>query len=78
MTESEETISTLEWYDFIGILTDILPALHLGGAEATIELLKMLPLEPDTRILDVGCGAGLTACEISKRYGSRESTYPRS
>lgn len=71
MTESEEAIGTLEWYDFIGILTDILPALHLGGAEATMELLKMLPLEPDTGVLDVGCGAGHTACEISKRYGSR-------
>lgn len=67
----EETISTLEWYDFIGVLTDVLPALHLGGAEATGDLLEMCRLGPDTRVLDVGCGAGQTACEISKRYGSR-------
>lgn len=64
-------ISTKEWYDFIGNLGNIIPALHLGGKEATANLLEMCKLEPGLRVLDVGCGTGYTACEVAERYGSR-------
>jgi len=64
-------ISTREWYDFIGNLGDIIPALHLGGKEATRSLLEMCKLAPGLRVLDVGCGTGYTACEIAREYGSR-------
>ncbi len=69
--KGHDEISTLEWYDFIGLLADALPALHLGGAAATKDLIEMLRLGPKDRVLDVGCGAGLTACEIAREYGSR-------
>lgn len=64
-------ISTIEWYDFIGHLADVLPGLHLGGEKATRDLLEMCNLGPETRVLDVGCGAGVTACMIAESYGSR-------
>jgi len=69
--KGQDELGILEWYDFIGILADALPALHLGGAEATRDLLKMLQLRPEDIVLDVGCGAGQTACEIAMEYGSR-------
>jgi ubiquinone/menaquinone biosynthesis C-methylase UbiE len=63
-------IPTKEWYDFIGNLGDIIPALHLGGEKATNDLLKMCNITSDSSVLDVGCGTGYTACKIAKEYGS--------
>lgn len=63
-------ITTTEWYDFIGNLGEIIPALHLGGKEATRELIEMCGITSDSRVLDVGCGTGYTACEIAREQGS--------
>ena len=71
MSVKEKEITIREWYDFIGDLADVIPAIHLGGAEATRDLLEMCHLTPETRVLDVGCGSGHTACEIAEVYGSR-------
>ncbi len=71
MTVEEKEITTRDWYDFVGSMTDVIPAIHLGGEEATKELLGMCALSPDSRVLDVGCGTGHTACEIAREYGSR-------
>ena len=66
----KERIGVVEWYDFIANLSDVLPGLHLGGKKATMDLLEMCSLGPETLVLDVGCGAGVTACAIAKVYGS--------
>jgi ubiquinone/menaquinone biosynthesis C-methylase UbiE len=71
MTVDEKEITTRDWYDFVGSMADVIPALHLGGEEATKELLEMCALTPKTSVLDVGCGSGHTACEIAEEYGSR-------
>ncbi len=42
---------------------------HLGGMEATRELLELCHLSEDQYVLDVGCGSGKTACYIARRYG---------
>jgi len=65
-----ERIDIVEWYDFIANLSDVLPGLHLGGKKATKDLLEMCSLRPETLVLDVGCGSGVTACEIANVYGS--------
>ena len=44
---------------------------HLGGVEATEELLALCHVGPGSYILDVGCGAGVTPAFIIKRYGCR-------
>lgn len=44
---------------------------HLGGLEATRELLAKCPLSVETHVLDVGCASGKTACIIAKEYGCR-------
>jgi len=68
---SRKQIGTREWYDFVGQLADALPGMHMGGQEATQKLLDLCHLDATSRVLDVGCGGGNTACLIAKQYGSR-------
>ena len=63
-------IGTREWYDFIGEMADVLPGIHLGGMEATQSLLDLCQPKPGTRVLDAGCGPGITSCWIASQYGS--------
>jgi arsenite methyltransferase len=67
----EKIIGTREWYGFVGELSETLPGIHMGGEEATLQLLAWLKLDAASRALDVGCGPGLTACLIAQTYGSR-------
>jgi ubiquinone/menaquinone biosynthesis C-methylase UbiE len=75
MTERIEAkskpIGTREWYDFVGQLADTLPGIHMGGQDATRTLLEMCQINETKRILDVGCGAGHTACLIAQEFGAR-------
>lgn len=68
--KSKKPIGTREWYDFVGQLADILPVIHPGGHDATRALLEMCGLDATSRVLDVGCGSGSTACTIAHEYGS--------
>ena len=42
---------------------------HLGGLEATRELVESCHIDGDKYVLDVGCASGKTACYIAKNYG---------
>jgi arsenite methyltransferase len=44
---------------------------HLGGVRATEELIELCHIGEGKYVLDVGCGAGVTPCFITKRYGCR-------
>jgi arsenite methyltransferase len=44
---------------------------HIGGLQATTELLDLCFISKDSIILDVGCGAGVTPVNIVKQYGCR-------
>jgi len=68
---NQKTIGTREWYDFIGQMANLLSGLHLGGTNATTDLIKMCQLDSHSRVLDAGCGSGYTACLIAREYGSR-------
>jgi arsenite methyltransferase len=67
----QKPVGTREWYDFIGLLADTLPGVHMGGQEATRALLGMCQLDTTSQVLDVGCGPGNTACLIAEQYGSQ-------
>ena len=40
---------------------------HMGGTKATDRLLKMTGASPRDRVIDMGCGTGLTATTMAKR-----------
>ena len=42
---------------------------HIGGSEATRELLKMCQVAADKTVLNVGCGAGTITTFIVQNYG---------
>ncbi|MFH2110537.1 MAG: methyltransferase domain-containing protein [Candidatus Bathyarchaeota archaeon] len=44
---------------------------HYGGLGATEELAELCHIGEGSYVLDVGCGAGQTACLLAKRYGCR-------
>ncbi len=44
---------------------------HMGGLKATRELIELCHTNKDKYVLDVGCGVGITACNIVKRYSCK-------
>jgi ubiquinone/menaquinone biosynthesis C-methylase UbiE len=44
---------------------------HLGGLEATEELIALCHIDEGKYVLDVGCGAGTTPCFLVRKYGCR-------
>ena len=44
---------------------------HIGGVEATNELLDQLEVGKDTRVLDIGSGIGGPARHIVSRHGAQ-------
>jgi len=44
---------------------------HLGGQEATKELVDRTRITPLSYVLDVGCGVGTTACHLARCMGCR-------
>lgn len=44
---------------------------HMGGLDTTRRLLAACPIDADTYVLEVGCGAGATASYLAQEYGCR-------
>jgi len=61
----EPEISYFELQAYVGTTK------HMGGFEATQELIELCHVGGDTYVLDVGCGVGATACHLAKTYGCR-------
>jgi len=52
--------------NYINMLSKLgMGSAHPGGFEATLRMLKSYPIRPSSRILEVGCGTGRTACHLS-------------
>jgi SAM-dependent methyltransferase len=61
-------IHTDQFFDFaaqIGLTK------HLGGQEATKELVDRTRITPLSYVLDVGCGVGVTSCHLARCLGCR-------
>lgn len=44
---------------------------HMGGFDTTQELIELCHIDGDSYVLDVGCGAGATACYLAEACGCR-------
>ena len=66
--KSEKTESEQHFFDFAA---EVGLTKHLGGLEATEELIELCQIGEGSYVLDVGCGAGQTPCFIAKRYSCR-------
>jgi ubiquinone/menaquinone biosynthesis C-methylase UbiE len=64
--KNEQTESEQHFFDFAA---EVGLTKHMGGLEATEELIELCQIGEDSHVLDVGCGAGQTSCYIAKRYG---------
>ncbi len=53
-------------------------SLHPGGLELTEELARLCSIEEGTKVLDVACGTGETACFISEKFGAQLHGIDRS
>ncbi len=42
---------------------------HMGGVKATRELAELCRIAEGSRVLDVGCGVGISACFLAKEFG---------
>jgi arsenite methyltransferase len=67
----QKPVGTHEWYDFVGQLAGLIPIMHVGGHDSTQKLLDLVGIEASSRVLDVGCGSGLTACFVAETYGAQ-------
>jgi SAM-dependent methyltransferase len=65
---NEEQLSPAAIYELVAY-AGFRKYFHLGGLEATEELIELCHLDKDKYVLDVGCASGKTACYIAKRYG---------
>ncbi len=44
---------------------------HMGGLKATRELVELCHVNNSKYVLVIGCGVGITACYLAKRYGCK-------
>jgi len=60
---SEPELSYLQIQAYMGTTK------HMGGLQATRELIELCHLDGQEQVLDVGCGVGATACYLAKEVG---------
>jgi arsenite methyltransferase len=56
-------------FSYFGIQSNWGVTKHLGGRGATDRLVELCSITPDSRVLEIGCGVGITACHLARRVG---------
>ena len=69
MVEQRTSVADADPYLLFGLLGK--KVIHPGGRLATEQLLAAAALRAEHLVLDIGCGVGTTAIEISRRFESR-------
>jgi SAM-dependent methyltransferase len=65
---TDEQVMDLDPYSFVATIGK--KVVRPGGHRSTEELFSLAGLTPSDRVLDVGCGVGVTGIEIVQRFGS--------
>jgi SAM-dependent methyltransferase len=64
---TDEQVMDLDPYSFLALLGK--KVVRPGGHRSTDELFSLAVLKSSDRVLDVGCGVGVTGIEIVRRFG---------
>lgn len=64
-------IETETQSQFLDMQAEVGVTKHIGGYEATDELLSLCHIEDAREVLNVGCGIGVGSTYIAKKHGSR-------
>ncbi|MGC9335395.1 MAG: SAM-dependent methyltransferase, partial [Anaerolineae bacterium] len=56
---------------FFGFAAEVGLTKHLGGVEATEEIVELCHIGEGSYVLDVGCGAGATPAYLASKHGCR-------
>jgi arsenite methyltransferase len=56
-------------FSYFGIQSSWGVTKHLGGRKATDRLVELCAITPESKVLEIGCGVGITACYLSKKVG---------
>jgi len=56
-------------FTYFGIQSSWGVTKHLGGRKATDRLVELCSITPDSRVLEIGCGVGISACHLAKKVG---------
>lgn len=56
-------------FSYFGIQSSWGITKHLGGRQSTERLVELCAVTPDTKVLEIGCGVGMTACYLAGRVG---------
>jgi ubiquinone/menaquinone biosynthesis C-methylase UbiE len=54
---------------YFGFLAEMGITKHLGALDSTLALIEACRIAPGQRVLDVGCGPGVTASLLAREYG---------
>src|SRR5512143_2566697 len=65
ITGAQTGVKYLDMQAYVGITK------HIGGREATDELLALCQIEQAHEVLNVGCGIGISCAYIAKKHGCR-------
>ncbi len=65
-TLTDQQILELNTYDFLAHIGK--NVINPGGTRGRDQILQLLDPAPGTRILEIGCGTGETACHIAENY----------
>lgn len=71
MSEGTIAVQSISLPGYLDMQAELGFTKHLGGLQATRELMELCQISADKVLLIVGCGAGLSATYIAKTYGCR-------
>lgn len=69
IAESEPEAGEQEEFSYFRVQSRWGATKHMGGFKATQSLLEMCQITPGKRVLEVGCGVGMTSWRLAKEYG---------